>query len=173
MIWIPGGEFAMGAPDPRGLEGGGNQSFADARPIHRVFVDAFWMDATEVSNAQFEKFVKATGYVTVAEKRPTKEEFPTAPEENLVAGSVVFTPTPGPVALDNHFRVELRARRNWRHPNRSGKRPQGPRGLSGCPHRLRRRRGLRPMGRQAPADRGGVRVRRARRPGRQDLRLGR
>ena len=56
--------------------------------IHRVYVDGFWMDATDVTNAEFEKFVKATGYVTIAERAPTKEEFPTAPPENLVAGSV-------------------------------------------------------------------------------------
>ena len=63
----------------------------DAEPIHRVRVDGFWMDKTTVTNEQFEKFVKATGYVTIAERTPTKEEFPTAPAENLVAGSVVFT----------------------------------------------------------------------------------
>jgi formylglycine-generating enzyme required for sulfatase activity len=41
---------------------------ADARPIHRVHVDGFWMDRTEVTNAQFARFVAATGYVTVAER---------------------------------------------------------------------------------------------------------
>src|SRR4029453_10836491 len=92
MVWIPGGEFSMGASDPRGLEHGGHDSMADARPIHRVAVGGFWMDATEVTNEQFARFVKATGYVTVAETKPTKEEFPEAPEENLKAGSVVFTP---------------------------------------------------------------------------------
>ena len=69
----------------------------DAQPIHRVYVNGFWMDETDVTNEKFEKFVKATGYVTVAERAPTKEEFPTAPPENLVAGSAVFTPTPEPV----------------------------------------------------------------------------
>jgi formylglycine-generating enzyme required for sulfatase activity len=75
------------------------------------------MDVTEVTNALFEKFVSATGYVTIAERTPTKEEFPTAPPDNLVAGSVVFTPTPGPVPLGNHlhwWRYEPGA--NWRHP---------------------------------------------------------
>lgn len=89
----------------------------DAQPIHRVFVDGFWMDATEVTNAQFEMFVKATGYITIAERTPTKEEFPTAPPENLVAGSVVFTPTPGPVPLNNHYRWwRYESGANWRHP---------------------------------------------------------
>src|SRR4029077_5769258 len=89
----------------------------DGLPIHRVYVDGFWMDQTEVSNERFEKFAKATGYVTVAERTPTKQEFPTAPPENLVAGSTIFTPTAGPVPLTDHYqwwRYEKGA--NWRHP---------------------------------------------------------
>ena len=89
----------------------------DALPVHRVYVDGFWMDTTEVTNAEFEKFTKATGYVTIAEHTPTQEEFPNAPPENLVAGSTVFTPTPHPVPLNDFFqwwRYEKGA--NWRHP---------------------------------------------------------
>ena len=75
------------------------------------------MDTTDVTNEKFEKFVKATGYVTVAERAPTKEEFPTAPPENLVAGSIVFTPTPGPVSAEQSFpMVALSQGANWRHP---------------------------------------------------------
>jgi formylglycine-generating enzyme required for sulfatase activity len=66
MVWIPGGEFSMGATDPRGVSEGGPDPLADARPIHRVRVDGFWMDRTEVTNAEFAAFVRATGYVTVA-----------------------------------------------------------------------------------------------------------
>src|SRR5207302_7866172 len=89
----------------------------DAGPIHRVFVDGFCMDATTVTNEQFEKFVKATGYVTIAERTPTKKEFPTAPSENLVAGSVVFAPTDHEVPLDNHFQWWTYVKgANWRHP---------------------------------------------------------
>ncbi len=89
----------------------------DAQPIHRVYVDGFWMDATEVTNEQFEKFVKATGYVTVAEQKPTKEEFPTAPPENLVAGSTVFKPTSQPVPLNNYFQWwSYLPGADWRHP---------------------------------------------------------
>src|SRR5215510_5536558 len=66
MVWIPGGEFSMGSDDPRGSICGGPDSMGDARPIHRVYVDGFWMDATEVTNEEFQKFVKATGYVTIA-----------------------------------------------------------------------------------------------------------
>ena len=75
------------------------------------------MDATAVTNAQFEKFVKATGYVTIAERTPTKEEFPTAPEENLVAGSVVFAPTDHEVPLNDHYQWWSYVKgANWRHP---------------------------------------------------------
>jgi len=96
MVWVPGGEFSMGSDDPRESICGGPDAMGDARPIHRVYVDGFWMDKTDVTNGQFDKFAKATSYVTVAERVPTKEEFPDAPPENLVAGSTVFTPTAGP-----------------------------------------------------------------------------
>jgi formylglycine-generating enzyme len=75
------------------------------------------MDATVVTNAQFEKFANATGYRTIAEIAPTKEEFPTAPPENLVAGSTVFTPTAVPVGLNDHFQWwNYVPGANWRHP---------------------------------------------------------
>ncbi len=90
---------------------------ADALPIHRVYVDGFWMDETDVTNAEFEKFVQATGYITIAERTPTKEEFPMAPPESLVAGSIVFTPTSRPVPLNNHYRWwRYQHGANWRHP---------------------------------------------------------
>ena len=89
----------------------------DSQPVHRVYVDAFWMDATPVTNAQFEKFVRATNYVTIAERTPTKEEFPTAPEENLVAGAVVFAPTDHEVPLNDHYQWWSYIKgANWRHP---------------------------------------------------------
>jgi formylglycine-generating enzyme required for sulfatase activity len=76
------------------------------------------MDATEVTNEQFQKFVKATHYVTIAERKPTKEEFPTAPPENLVAGSTVFTPTPSSVPLNDHFQWwRYQKGANWRYPD--------------------------------------------------------
>jgi sulfatase modifying factor 1 len=121
MVWISGGEFSMGA----NVDCGGictlGAAIQDALPVHRVRVDAFWMDATEVTNAQFEKFVAATGYVTVAEQKPTLDEFPGAPAEALVAGSVVFSPTPGPVRLDSHLKWwRYVAGANWRHPQGPG-----------------------------------------------------
>lgn len=89
----------------------------DAAPIHRVYVDGFWMDSTEVTNKQFAEFVGATGYITVAETKPTQEEFPTAPPENLIAGSTVFAPTAEPVPLNNYFQWwTYIPGANWRHP---------------------------------------------------------
>ncbi len=118
MVWIPGGEFTMGSGVAEVQSACGSpQQMRDARPLHRVYVDGFWMDKTEVTNEQFEKFVNATGYITVAEKTPTQEEFPTAPKENLVAGSTVFTPTNQRVPLNNVFRWWRYQRgADWRHP---------------------------------------------------------
>lgn len=108
MVWVPGGEFWMGSDDPE---------FPDAQPVHRVRVNGFWMDANEVTNEQFSDFVKATGYVTIAEQTPRAEDFPDAPPENLVAGSVVFVPTDGEVPLDSHYRWWAYVPgADWRHP---------------------------------------------------------
>lgn len=122
MRWIPGGAFSMGCIDPRGLPHGGPDAMADARPVHRVRVDGFWIDATEVTNAQFAAFVAATGHVTVAERPPRAEDFPGAPPENLVAGSIVFTPPDDAVPLrDAAGTAHLRwwayvPGACWRHP---------------------------------------------------------
>jgi sulfatase modifying factor 1 len=71
MVWISGGEFSMGAA----MNGQGSNEMPmasnDSGPVHRVRVDGFWMDTTPVSNEQFVKFVKATGYITIAERTPT------------------------------------------------------------------------------------------------------
>ena len=117
MVWIPGGEFSMGsAVESDSLCEMPGMS-RDASPIHRVYVDGFWMDTTELTNEEFDKFVKATGYVTIAERTPTAAEFPGAPPENLVAGSTVFTPTAAPVPLDNHYQWwRYQKGANWRHP---------------------------------------------------------
>ena len=96
MVWIAGGEFTMGS-DARPAR-------ADEAPAHRVRVDGFWMDESEVTNAQFRAFVDATGYVTDAERAPDLEALmaqvppgtPPPPPEMLVPGSLVFTPPAGP-----------------------------------------------------------------------------
>ena len=126
MVWIPGGEFSMGTDDPTEMICGGPDAMSDARPIHRVYVDGFWMDATEVTNEAFEKFVHATGYVTVAERPPRPEDFPDAPLENLVPGSSVFKPTAGPVPLNNYLQWwEYAQGASWRHPGGAASDLQG------------------------------------------------
>ena len=122
MVWIPGGEFSMGAQDPPDLDDQvGMQATTDSRPVHRVFVDGFWMDATEVTNEQFAAFVNATGYRTVAEQTPKAEDYPGAPPESLVAGSVIFSPPPTAVPLSDHFQWWSYAKgASWRHPLGAG-----------------------------------------------------
>lgn len=116
MVWIPGGEFSMGSVNPTTMEDGGHDAMNDTRPIHRVVVNGFFMDKTEVTNAQFAAFVKATGYVTVAEKKPSAEEFPGVPEESLIAGSVVFAGA-GTTDLSNNLQWWNYVHgANWRHP---------------------------------------------------------
>lgn len=117
MVWIPGGEFSMGSD----VSDEGMCSIKgitkDASPIHQVYVDGFWMDETEVTNDQYEEFVKETGYVTVAEIKPTVEEFPNVPEEYLVKGSAVFRPTAGKVDLNNYIQWwEFLGGTDWKHP---------------------------------------------------------
>ena len=176
MVWIPGGEFSMGCKVPS--EGvctmATMNAVNDAQPIHRVYVDGFWMDTNDVTNEKFEQFVKATGYETVAEIVPTKEQFPTAPPENLVAGSTVFTPTAQRRAAGRLFPVvALCAGRELASSHRAGQRSQGQGKLSGCANRLRRRGGLREVGGKTIADGGGMGICRAWRIDRQNLFLGR
>jgi sulfatase modifying factor 1 len=118
MVWIPGGEFSMGAQDPPDINDEvGMNATKDSRPIHRVYVDGFWMDKTDVTNREFSEFVKATRYVTVAERTPKAEDFPGAPPENLVAGSVVFHPPGHSVLLNDYYQWWTYVHgANWRHP---------------------------------------------------------
>ncbi len=120
MVWVPGGEFSMGSADP--TKGGHcHEPMDDARPIHRVAVSGFFMDATEVTNASFAEFTKATGYVTVAERTPTAEELPNVPAEARVAGSAVFTKASELVPLDQPLRWwRYVAGANWRQPSGPG-----------------------------------------------------
>jgi formylglycine-generating enzyme len=111
MVWIPGGTFFMGAEDGQ----------SDEKPVRKVTVDGFWMDKTEVTNEQFAEFAKATGYITIAERKPDPRDFPGVPEDKLVPGSIVFSPPPGEVSLQNHYiwwRYVEGA--NWRHPEGPG-----------------------------------------------------
>jgi formylglycine-generating enzyme required for sulfatase activity len=117
MVYIPGGEFSMGSTDPLARP--------DEAPVHRVRVRGFWMDATEVTNAQFAAFVKATGYVTVAERPVDWEELrkqlpegtPKPDDKTLLPGSLVFTPPDHPVDLRDFSQWwTWTTGANWRHP---------------------------------------------------------
>jgi sulfatase modifying factor 1 len=111
MVWIPSGTFWMGSEDGQ----------RDERPVHQVTVDGFWIDKTEVTNQQFERFVRATGYITVAERKPDAKDYPGVPPERLVAGSIVFHPPGREVSLDNHAEWwEYVPGANWRHPEGPG-----------------------------------------------------
>jgi len=121
MVWIPGGEFSMGSVDPLARP--------DERPIHRVRVDGFWMDATEVTNQQFDAFVKATGYVTVAERPIDWEELrkqvppgtPKPDDSMLQPGSLVFKAPEEATGLDDHTKWwRWTAGASWRHPEGPG-----------------------------------------------------
>ncbi len=106
MAWIGGGWFWMG-----------DNKFPDAQPEHLIYVDGFWMDKYEVTNAQFARFTEATGYKTIAELPPDPQEFPDVPPDALKAGSIVFRPPPGDVPLDDHLQWWTYVPgADWRHP---------------------------------------------------------
>ena len=95
----------------------GNDHMPDAQPVHQVEVKGFWMDRTDVTNAEFSRFVKATGYVTIAERPLDPKEFPDLAPNDLTPGSVVFTPPPRGAALDNLLAWwKFVKGANWRHP---------------------------------------------------------
>lgn len=104
---IPAQTYAMGS----------DQHYPEEGPAHRVTVDGFWIDAHQVTNAQFAQFVADTSYVTVAERPLEPADFPGAPEENLQPGSMVFTRTAGPVNL-RHINLWWiwTPGASWRHP---------------------------------------------------------
>jgi formylglycine-generating enzyme required for sulfatase activity len=107
MVWIPAGEFWMGDDDI---------GFADTKPVHKVAVEGFWLDRTEVTNRQFAAFVAETGHVTLPERG--SDGFP--------PGSIVFRQLDGPVDLRDHkqwwaFDTEA----SWRHPEGAGSSIEG------------------------------------------------
>ena len=107
MVWIPGGEFLMGSED----------FYPEEKPVHRVRVDGFWMDKYQVTNAQFGAFVEATGYVTMAERKPDPAQYPDADPALLVPGSLLFRKTVGPVDLAYYQQWwAFVPGANWRNP---------------------------------------------------------
>jgi formylglycine-generating enzyme len=111
MVAIPGGEFLMGSAD----------FYPEEQPVRSVAVDGFWMDAFPVTAASFRRFVRETGYVTVAERPPDPADYPDADPDLLVPGSLVFRVPDGPVDL-NDFRAwwEYRPGATWRRPTGKG-----------------------------------------------------
>ena len=125
-------------------------------------VSGFWIDRTPVTNAAFRRFVKATGYVTVAERVPDAAQYPGALPEMLVAGSVVFTQPPGRVPMDTHYTWwDWMPGANWRHPEGPGSTLTAARSTRWCmwpgrtsrpmPHGPARRSPPRPSGSTPPA----------------------
>lgn len=113
MIRIAGGTFLMGSDD----------GYRDEGPAHAVTLDPFWIDAHEVTNAQFAAFVAATGYVTTAERPPNPEEIPGAPAYMLEPGSAVFTPPRDPHSATDWWDYVPGA--NWRAPYGPGSSIEG------------------------------------------------
>jgi formylglycine-generating enzyme len=110
MVWVPGGEFAMGSDD----------FYPEEAPAHRAAVDGLWMDACPVTAAEFAAFVTATSWVTLAERRPDPAGYPGVDPALLVAGSLVFRQPQRPVPLDD-------PRRWWSYvPGACWRHPEGP-----------------------------------------------
>lgn len=117
MIYIPEGEFLMGASDNEGRQ--------DEYPRHKVKISGFWIDETEVTNASFSKFVKETGYITTAERKPNWEELkaqlpegtPKPDDSVLVASSLIFS---APKKVDNLEDASQwwawKKGADWKHP---------------------------------------------------------
>jgi len=110
MVWIEGGSFLMGS----------EEFYAEERPVHEVAVDGFWIDEHQVTVAEWRRFIKATSYLTMAERPLDPDDYPDADPALLVPGSLVFHRTRGPVPLDNYM--------NWWSyvPGASWRQPEGP-----------------------------------------------
>jgi formylglycine-generating enzyme len=111
MLLVPGGTCSMGS----------NDFYPEERPVHSSTVPPFWMDEHPVTVAEFRRFTVATGYVTVAERPPNPALYPGAAPEDLVPGSLVFRPSPGPVPLNDYGRWwSWTPGASWRHPEGPG-----------------------------------------------------
>ena len=154
---------------------GSDKHYPEERPAHRVTVDGFWMDRYPVTNERFARFVQATGHVTFAEMPPNPDDYPGALPEMLlrrIAGVREAAGTASTCAnIANWWAV--RARRRLAPPGRPGELDRRARAAPGRPCHVRRRRGVRPVGGEGAADRGGVGARRTRRARRRRVRVGR
>ncbi|WP_322659285.1 formylglycine-generating enzyme family protein [Dendronalium sp. ChiSLP03b] len=110
MVWIPGGTFIMGS----------DHHYPEEGPSHQVKIDGFWIDRSPVTNRQFQRFVKETGYITMAERCPMPKDYPDALPELLVPGSLVFQQPNFPVELNSVNWWAYVPGANWRHPEGAG-----------------------------------------------------
>ncbi len=111
MTWIPAGTFFMGSED----------FYPEERPLREASVDGFWMDEHPVTAAQYRRFVRETGYVTVAERPLRAADYPDADADLLVPGSLVFVGAAGPVPLDDVANWwEYRPGAYWKRPGGKG-----------------------------------------------------
>jgi sulfatase modifying factor 1 len=107
MVWVEGGTFRMGS----------DRHYPEEAPAHLVRVEGFWIDRTPVTNRYFREFVKATGYVTLAEIPPDPKDYPGALPHMLRAGSLVFSPPKGPVDLSDWSQWwQFKFGADWRRP---------------------------------------------------------
>ncbi|WP_244146804.1 formylglycine-generating enzyme family protein [Paraburkholderia sp. BCC1876] len=107
MSWIPGGTFLMGS----------NDHYPEEAPAHRVSVKGFWLDCHTVTNAEFQRFVDATGHVTLAERPADPADYPGAQADMLAPASVIFSKPPRRVSLGDHYNWWVyMAGADWRHP---------------------------------------------------------
>jgi formylglycine-generating enzyme required for sulfatase activity len=107
MAWVPGGAFRMGS----------DKHYPEEAPAHNVSVGGFWIDRFTVTNADFQRFVNATGHVTLAERPANPDDYPGAKPEMLAPSSVMFKKAQGPVDLGNHYNWWVYvAGADWRHP---------------------------------------------------------
>jgi sulfatase modifying factor 1 len=116
MIWIPGGTFLMGS----------DVAYPEEAPAHEVTVSGFWIDKFQITNRRFQRFVRDTGHVTLAERVPVAEDYPGAEPEMLIAGSVLFKQPRGPIDMSNHYNWWAWSKgANWRHPEGPGSSTKG------------------------------------------------
>jgi formylglycine-generating enzyme required for sulfatase activity len=107
MALVPGATYRMGS----------TAFYAEEQPVVEAQVGDLWVDEHPVTNAEFRRFVKDTGWVTVAEQAPAAEDLPDVDQNQLVPGSQVFTPSTGPVPLDDWRRWwRWQPGADWRHP---------------------------------------------------------
>ncbi|WP_018344763.1 formylglycine-generating enzyme family protein [Cytophaga aurantiaca] len=126
MVWVPGGTFSMGADN--------KQASRDEYPKHRVTVDGFWMDATEVTNKEFTEFVEATGYITTAERKINWDEIknqvpvgtPKPHDSLLLPSSLIFKPSLGQIDMNDYTQWwEWKRGADWQHPQGPGSTIEG------------------------------------------------